>query len=82
MSPLLTYTITDCLSARSGFARSGPIHCHVYATILWMPTAYRHTLWYRSLFIVVIREMTHVRSIVTNDVLEFAKSSIVVVVGV
>ena len=42
-SPLLTYTITECLTARSGFARSCPIYCHLYATILLMPTAYRHS---------------------------------------
>ena len=42
-SALLTYTITECLLARSGFARSGHIYCHLYATILLMPTAYRHT---------------------------------------
>ena len=52
-SPLLTYKITVCLLARSGFARSGPIYCHIYATILLMPTAYRHTSWYRNLFIVI-----------------------------
>ena len=53
-SPLLTYTITECLLARSGFARSGPIYCHLYATSLLMPTAYRHTSWYPNLFILVI----------------------------
>ena len=64
-SPLLTYSITECLSARSGFARTVPIYCHLYATVLLIPTAYSHTLWFRNLFIVIIQEMTHVRSIVT-----------------
>ena len=36
-SPLLTYTITECLSARRGFARSGPIYCHPNATNCWCP---------------------------------------------
>ena len=36
-SSLLTYTIPECLSARSGFARSGPIYCHPHATKLLMP---------------------------------------------
>ena len=66
-SPLLPYTITECLSARSGFARSGPIYCHLYATILLMPTAYRHTSWHRDLFIVIIQEMTHMRFIPTHE---------------
>ena len=37
-SPLLTYTINECLSARSGSARSVPIYCHLYATVLLMST--------------------------------------------
>ena len=66
-SPLLTYTITECLLARSGFAHSGPICYHLYATILLMPTAYRHTSWYRNLLILFIQEKTHMRSIPTDE---------------
>ena len=65
--PPLTYIITEYLLARSGFARSGPIYSHLYATILLMPTAYVHTLWYRNLFIVIIQEMTHMRSFPTHE---------------
>ena len=54
--PMLTYTITEYLLTRSGFARSGPIYCHLYATILLMPTAYRHTSWYQNLFIVIFKK--------------------------
>ena len=66
-SPLLTYTITECLSARSGFSRSVPIYCHLYATILLMPTAYRHTSRHRNVLIVIIQETTHMRSIHTHE---------------
>ena len=48
-------------------ARSGPIYCHLYATILLMPTPYRHTSWYQYLFIVMIQEMTHMRYIPTHE---------------
>ena len=60
-------TITECLSACSGYASSGPIHCHLYATMLLKHTAYMHTFRYRNLFIVIIQEMTHMRSISTHE---------------
>ena len=64
-SPLLAYKIIECLSDCSGFARIVPFCFHLYATILLMSTAYRHTLWYWNLFNVIVQEMTHMRSIVT-----------------
>ena len=67
LSRTYTYTITECLSALTGFSRSGPIYCHPHATKLLMPTAYRNTLWYRNLFIMSIQEMTHMRSIPTHE---------------
>ena len=70
-SPLVTYTINEYLSACSGFARTIAIYCQPNGTILLMSTAYRHTLWTRNLFIVIIQQITHVRSIVTLITLTF-----------
>ena len=63
-SPLLTYTINECFSARCSFSRSVPTYSHLYATVLHIPKAYMHTLWYWNSFIMIIPEMTYMRTIV------------------